>query len=162
MTAAVPFGSGPRRGYRRSVRADHHPYVAAVRTEIEGADVGIIDLQTVTGPPRQALLTLDPEIAEQVFPLADVLLVRWDEEDGWSLLPRYPAGSGLGDVPIYMGDGPLPLPERVAIWVQMLLLNPALTPSREEGPYRDSKTHDPDYERRLAGYGTTPAPGTRE
>jgi hypothetical protein len=78
-------------GAQEHRRADHAPYIAAVRRGIETCDIRVAEVQaTISGDGRrEARLTLRPDdsaFAEQVPGEASA---SWDEDNGWSLLARH-------------------------------------------------------------------------
>ncbi|MFI9311260.1 DUF6292 family protein [Streptomyces triculaminicus] len=133
-----------------TIRTDHRPYVQASVTAIE--DIGLTVLgHAITGRPpavRTAVVTLAPP---ESGPYADEevdLELAWDEAFGWVL--RLPAEAGASDW--FMGEDLVPSPGRLARWVDMVLSNPGLTPSREDGPQRLPESDDDAFEARLSAF----------
>src|SRR6266851_2750829 len=134
-------------------RADHAPYIAAVRRGIETRDIRVTDVQTsMSGDGRrQAILTLRPDDAAFAEQLPGEASASWDENNGWSLLVHHESLASR----VHKGLGVVPDPEDVAAWAVVLLAHPELTPSYEDHPYRNHSVADPDFEAQLARY----APG---
>ncbi len=140
----------------RPIRADHAPYIAAVRRDLEERDVRVAEVSvTGHGSRREAKMLLRPVedgFGEQVVVGA---FVTWDEENGWALAASQDSARLAAGVPWHMGLGVLPEPAEVAAWVAVLLAHPEATPSREDHPFRDHLIGDPEFEAQLARY----APG---
>jgi hypothetical protein len=137
----------------RHVRADHGPYIQAVRRSIEARDIRVAgaDIGASADSGRTASLTLRPDREAFAEAVPAEALAFWDEEDGWSLLVRpQPAGSRVSK-----GLAVLPGPADVAAWVEVALTHPELTPSYEDGPLRARGVADPEFEARLARYPAT-------
>jgi hypothetical protein len=81
--------------------------------------------------------------------------VTWDEENGWSMAERRGQESTGTLGPVYKGLDIVPDPEDVAVWVEVLLSHPGVTPSREDHPFRDSFIDDPAFEEQLSRYSAT-------
>lgn len=98
---------------------------------------------------REATLLLEPD-DDDAFPVAapGPVRVRWNEEDGWSVLAQGESEAGC----VYKGLGVVPDPEDVAAWVVVAVTRPDLTLSREDYPFRDHSVPDGSFEARLAGY----------
>ncbi|MEU1312576.1 DUF6292 family protein [Streptomyces cinnamoneus] len=133
-----------------TIRTDHQPYVQAAVTAID--DIGLTVLgHAITGRPpavRTAVVALAPP---ESGPYADEevdLELAWDEAFGWVL--RLPAEAGTSDW--FMGEDLVPSPDRLARWVDMVLSNPGLTPSREDGPQRLPESDDDAFEARLSAF----------
>ncbi|MFJ8896686.1 DUF6292 family protein [Leifsonia sp. NPDC102414] len=131
-------------------RTDHQPYVQAVVAEIE--DIGLtVAGHAVTGRPpavRTAVVTLEVPDSGPYADEDDDLELVWDEAYGWVL--HLPAEAGTSDW--FMGEDLVPAPGRVARWVDMVLSNPGLTPSREDGPQRLPESDDEAFETRLSAF----------
>lgn len=131
-------------------RIDHQPYIQAVVTAVETIGTAVLG-HAVTGRPpavRTAVVTLAPP---EIGPYADEddgLELVWDEAYGWVL--HLPAEAGTSDW--FMGEDLVPAPARVARWVDMVLSNPGLTPSREDGPQRLPESDDEAFETRLSAF----------
>lgn len=140
-------------GAQEHRRADHSPYIAAVRRGIETRDVRVTDVQTTTsgGGRREATLTLRPDDAAFAERLPGEASASWDEDNGWSLLVHHESLASR----VHKGLDVVPDPEDVAAWAVVLLAHPELTPSHEDHPFRDHSADDPGFEARLARY----APG---
>jgi hypothetical protein len=140
-------------GTQEHHRADHVPYIAAVRRGLETCDIHVANVTATTAGAgrREATLVLRPDdtaFAERVPQEASAI---WDEDNGWSLLVRH---GPLADH-VHKGLGVVPDPEDVAAWAVVLLAHPELTPSRDDHPFRDHSAADPEFEAQLARY----APG---
>ena len=134
-------------------RADHAPYIAAVRRGIEMRDIRVTDMQATTSGDgrREATLTLRPDDAAFAERLPGEASASWDEDNGWSLLVRQESLASR----VHKGLDVVPDPEDVAAWAVVLLAHPELTPSYEDHRFRDHSAEDPGFEARLARY----APG---
>ncbi|TLQ38937.1 DUF6292 family protein [Streptomyces marianii] len=133
-----------------TIRADHQPYVQAAVAEIEDTGLTVLG-HAVTGRPpavRTAVVTLEPPDSGPYADEEEELELVWDEAFGWML--RLPADAGTSDW--FMGEDLVPAPGRVARWVDMVLSNPGLTPSREDGPQRLPESDDEAFEARLSAY----------
>jgi hypothetical protein len=137
-------------GAQENRRADHAPYIAAVRRSIETHDVRVTDVRTTTSGDgrREATLTLRPDDAAFAERVPGEASASWDEDNGWSLLARRESLASH----VHKGLGVVPDPEDVAAWAVVLLAHPELTPSYEDQPFRDHSTEDPGFEARLAAY----------
>lgn len=135
-------------------RADHSPYIAAVRDRLAARDIQVTNMSVTTAPGdlRQAALELHPDPDEFPGPVRDQASAHWDEDTGWSL--RITQDS-LPDHEVREGASALPDPDAVAAWVLVALTHPELTPANDGPPFRQHQHPDPDFEARLARY----APG---
>jgi hypothetical protein len=145
-TAAAMHGPVP-------IRADHAPYVTAVRRHLEERDVRVAEASIAGhGSRREAKMLLCPDedgFGEQAPVEA---FVTWDEENGWALAAHQDSTRITAGVPRRMGLGVLPEPAEVAAWVAVLLAHPEVTPSREDHPFRNHLIDDPQFEAQLARY----------
>jgi hypothetical protein len=134
-------------------RADHAPYVGAVRRELQARDIWVAEVSvTGQGGRREARMLLHPDqdaFGERVPREASVV---WDEGNGWSLAARRDSETLVTGVPWHMGLGVVPEPGDVAAWVVSLLAHPEVTPSREDQPFRNHLAHDREFEVQLARY----------
>ena len=139
---------------REHRRADHAPYIAAVRRGIEARDIAVTDVTAATSGDgrREAALTLRPNEAAFAERLPGEASASWDEDNGWSLLARHGPLAGR----VHKGLDVVPDPGDVAAWAVVLLAHPELTPSRQDHPFRDHCVVDPDFEARLARYAPGP------
>jgi Family of unknown function (DUF6292) len=132
-------------------RADHAPYVAAVRRALEARDLviqGMAATFTANGC-RQAMLELRPEAGSPAELAPEPVIASWDEERGWSLRDQ------LGVV-FREGIEVLPEPGAVAAWIVVALAYPALAATFPDcDRFRGHTAADAVFELRLAGY----APG---
>src|ERR1035438_1209339 len=147
MTVRVTFCA---MGAQEHSRADHAPYIAAVRRGIETRDIRVTNVQTTTSGDgrREAMLTLRPDDATFAGRVPGEALASWDEDNGWSLLMHHESLTSR----VHKGLGVVPDPEDVAAWAVVLLAHPELTPSYEDHPFRDHSAEDPGFEARLAQY----------
>jgi hypothetical protein len=133
-------------------RADHRPYIAAVRRGIESRDIRVTSVSlTSAGGRREATLVLRPDELAYAWRVPGEATACWDEADGWSML----VCDGQLANRVRKGLGVLPDPEDVAVWAVAVLAHPELTPSYEDHPFRDHRLPDPGFEAQLARY----APG---
>jgi Family of unknown function (DUF6292) len=135
-----------------TTRADHEPYVRAVAAAAAAVDLEVLDHRITGRPPavRTAVVTL---AAPQSGPYAEVedgIEVVWDESFGWKAV--LPAEAGRSDW--FMGESLVPAPARVARWIDMVLVHPDLTPSREDGPTRFPEGEDSAFEAQVSAYAT--------
>lgn len=131
-------------------RTDHQPYIQAVVAGVERIGLTVAG-HAVTGRPpavRNAVITLAPPDSGPYADEDTDLELVWDEAFGW--VARLPAEAGTSDW--FMGEDLVPAPDRVARWIDMVLANPELTPSREDGPGRLPENDDADFEARLSAY----------
>jgi len=140
-------------GAREHHRADHAPYIAAVRRGIEMRDIRVTPVTITTSGDgrREATLVLRPDASAFAERLPGEAAASWDEDNGWSMLVRL----GRLTNQVHKGLGVMPDPEDVAVWAVTLLAHPELTPSYEDHPFRDHRAEDPGFEAQLAWY----APG---
>jgi hypothetical protein len=140
-------------GAQEQNRADHAPYIAAVRRGIEARDIRVTDVQVVTSEGRrEATLTLRPDEDAFAERLPREASASWDEDNGWSMLVCHESITSH----VHKGLDVVPDPEDVAAWAVVLLAHPELTPSYEDHPFRDHSGTDPEFEAQLARY----APGS--
>jgi len=139
---------------REHRRADHAPYIAAVRRGIEARGIAVPDVTAATSGDgrREAALTLRPDEAAFAERLPGEAAASWDEDNGWSLPARHGPLTGR----VHKGLDVVPDPEDVAAWAEVLLAHPELTPSRQDHPFRDHRVADPGFEARLARYAPGP------
>jgi len=131
-------------------RADHAPYITAVRRRFEARDLRVADIAVTVSEDgrREATLLLHPDedaFAERVPGEAST---SWDEENGWSMDVRQESLTS----PVHKGLEVAPEPEDVAAWAVALLVHPELTPSRDDHPFRDHRVADPIFEVLLTTY----------
>ena len=140
-------------GAQEHHRADHGPYIDAVRRGIEIRGIRVTHATTVISRDgrRQATLVLCPDESAFAGRLPGEASASWDEDNGWSMLVR----QGPLANHVHKGLGVAPDPEDVAAWAVTLLAHPELTPSYEDHPFRDHRAQDPAFEAQLARY----APG---
>jgi hypothetical protein len=131
-------------------KADHAPYIAAVCRDLEARDVWVADTLVWNGRDGLREATLLLQFDADAFPVVapGPVRVRWNEEDGWSVLVHGESAAGR----VYKGLDVVPDPEDVAAWVVVALTRPDLTLSREDHPYRDHSVPDASFEAQLAGY----------
>jgi hypothetical protein len=136
-------------------RADHGPYIAAVRRQLEARGIRSSDIRVSRRDGRRATALLvalaDADNVIGAGATSDASLY-WDEEDGWSLRARPDAGDPGSADPVHKGLSVVPEPADVAAWVVVLLAHPELTPSREDHPFRDHLARDQGFEELLARY----------
>ena len=142
-------------GAREHRRADHAPYIAAVRCGIEARDIRVTGVTVTTSADdrREAAFTLRPDEAAFAGRIPREASASWDEDNGWSLT----AGDERLSAAVHKGLGVLPDPEDVAAWAVVLLAHPELTPSREDRLTGDHPVADPGFEARLARYASSGA-----
>jgi hypothetical protein len=142
----------------RSTTVDHRPYIETVRVALLLNDIQVGTATFNTGQVRSAAMTVLPpdddfeEPWAHTFARAEHVALRWNEEEGWSLLA------------MHVSDGkPLPTiwrrgfavvlpPDEVCAWLALLLTMPALSSSQEDGPNRSHQCRDPAFEASLAAY----------
>jgi hypothetical protein len=132
-------------------KADHGPYIEAVRRGMLARDIAVKSTFVGAWPDgrREATLLLRPDDSAFAERLPGEVSASWDEDSGWSMsVCRDSFVSRVGK-----GLGVLPTPDDVAIWAVTLLTHPELTPSYEDGPFRDHEKPDPGFEEQLARYG---------
>lgn len=140
-------------------RADHRPYIEAVRVALLLKDIQVGAATFGTGRVRSAAMTLlapDDDFDEPwhpTFTSAQFVELRWNEQDGWSLLALHP-GDAAALLPTvwHRGFGVVLPPEEISAWLAVLLTMPALSSSQEDGPYRSVQQHDPALEAALTAY----------
>jgi hypothetical protein len=135
-------------------QVDHSAYIAAVCHQVEAQDISTVDVRIGVSPEgrREAAMRLKPGDSAPVDQVPLDVSVSWDEEYGWSLLARYDSIPPVPGSPVHKGLTVLPDPDDVAAWIIVLLARPDVTPSREDGPYRDCSSADPAFEVQLAHY----------
>jgi Family of unknown function (DUF6292) len=141
-----------------SAKADHRPYIEAVRVALLLKDLQVGVATFNSSRLRSAAMTLlapDEEFDEPwhpTFTTAQFVELRWNEQDGWSLLALHPSETALLPTIWHRGFGVLLPPEEVAAWIDLLVTMPSAAPSREDGPYRSHQQHDPAFEQALAAF----------
>lgn len=140
-------------GTQEHHRADHVPYIAAVRRGLETRDIHVANVTATTAGDgrREATLVLRPGDTAFDGRVPQEASAIWDEGNGWSLLVRH---GPLADH-VHKGLGVVPDPEDVAAWAVVLLAHPELAQSHDDHPFRDHSAEDPEFEAQLAQY----APG---
>ena len=139
-------------------RADHRPYIETVRVALLLKDIQVGAATFDTGRVRSAAMTLlapdddSDEPWHPTFTSAHFVELRWNEQDGWSLLALHAADAALLPTVWHRGFGVLLPPEEISAWLAVLLTMPALSSSQEDGPYRSAQQHDPAFEAALAAY----------
>lgn len=139
-------------------RADHKPYIEAVRIALLLDDVHVEAAAFNTGTVRTATMTLLPpdddsdEPWHPTFLSAERVELHWTEEDGWSLLALH-ASHDMHLPTIWRpGFGAVLPANEIRTWLAVLLTMPGFAPSQEDGPYRSHQTDDPEFEASLAFY----------
>ena len=138
-------------------QADHRPYIELVRVALLLKDVHIGAAVFRPGQLRSAVMTVLPPDEDfddpwhPSFANAERVELRWNEEDGWSLLAAYLRGQA-GPTIWRRGFGVLLPPEEVTSWLDVLLTMPHASLSHEDGPFRSHQQHDHDFEAALAAY----------
>jgi Family of unknown function (DUF6292) len=131
-------------------RADHAPYISAVRNRLEARDLSVADMAVTISEDgrREATLLLRP--VEEAFAerVPEEASASWDEENGWSMVVRQESLTSQ----VHKGLEVAPEPEDVAAWAVALLAHPELTPSRDDHPFRDHRVADPIFEVLLTTY----------
>jgi hypothetical protein len=132
-------------------RADHAPYITAVRRRLEARDLRVAEMAVTISEDgrREATLWLRPDqdaFAERVPGEASA---SWDEENGWLMVVRQESLTSQ----VHKGLEVAPEPEDVAAWAAVLLAHPELTLSRDDHPFRDHRVADPVFEVLLTTYG---------
>ena len=141
-----------------AVKADHRPYIETVRVALLLRDIRVGAATFNTGRVRSAAMTLlapDDDFDEpwhHTFTSAQFVELRWNEEEGWSLLALHPADAALLPTIWHHGFAVVPPPDKVCTWLALLLTMPGVTGSREDGPYRTHQRADPAFEAALAAY----------
>lgn len=139
-------------------RADHRPYIETIRVALLLKDIQVGTATFETGHVRSAAMTLlapDDDFDEPwhlTFTGAQFVELRWNEQDGWSLLALHAADAASLPTVWHRGFGVVLSPEEVSAWLAVLLTMPALSSSQEDGPYRSAHQHDPALEAALAVY----------
>lgn len=136
-------------------RADHGPYIAAVRRALEALDIEVVSITVTTSAAgrREATLELRPDQDAIAEPMPAHASARWDEDSGWQLLvPR----ETLASHDVSEGTSILLSPGAVAAWAVVTLAHPELSLSAEREPVPHNLGTDPEFEERLARY----QPGT--
>lgn len=141
----------------RATTADHRPYIETVRVALllKGIQVGTAAFNA--GQVRSAAMTVLPPDDDFDEPwahsvaTAEHVALRWNEEEGWSLLAMH-ASDGTSSPTIWR-LGPVVLPfDDICAWLAALLTAPALSSSQEDRPYRAHQRRDPAFEACLADY----------
>ena len=140
-----------------TTHADHRPYIELVRLALLLEDVHVGVAVPGLGRVRSAAMTVlapDDDFDDPWHPTfanAERVELRWNEEDGWSLLASY-GGGQAGPTIWRRGFGVLLPPEDVASWIDVLLTMPHSSLSRDDGPYRSHQQPDRAFEAVLAAY----------
>lgn len=142
----------------RYTTADHRPYIETVRVALLLKDIQVGTATFNSGQVRSAAMTVLPPDDDfddpwaHTFASAEHAALRWNEEEGWSLLAMH-ASDGKSLPTIWRRGLAVVLPpEEICAWLALLLTMPALSSSQEDGPYRTHQTHDPAFEASLAAY----------
>ena len=142
----------------RTSKADHQPYIEAVRVALLLDDINVGDAAFNTGTVRSASMRLVPpdddfdEPWHHTFTSAEHVELSWTEEDGWSLLALH-AADGRRLPTIWRPGFAAVLPaNEIRTWLSVLLTMPGFSPSQDDGPYRSHQTDDPAFEASLAFY----------
>lgn len=142
----------------RSNAADHRPYIETVRVALLLKDIQVSTATYNTGRLRSAAMTLLPPDDDfddpwaHTFARAEHVALRWNEEEGWSLLAMHT--SDRTSLPTIWRRGfaiVLP-PDEICAWLALLLTSPALSSSQDDGPYRTHQRRDPAFEAALTAY----------
>jgi len=142
----------------RPTRADHRPYIETVRVALLLRDIQVSVATFSSGRVRSAAMTLLPpdddfdEPWHPTFTSAQFVELRWNEQDGWSLLALRPSDSALLPTIWHRGFGVVLPPEEIGAWLAVLLTMPAASSSQDDGPYRSRQMNDPAFEAALAAY----------
>ena len=142
----------------RDTRADHRPYVEAVRVALLLDDIQVSDATFNTGTVRSATMTLLPpddgfeEPWHHTFTSAERVELRWTEEDGWSLLALHARDGKRLPTVWRPGFGSVLPANEIRTWLAVLLAMPGVSPSQDDGPYRSHQADDPAFETSLAFY----------
>jgi len=132
-------------------RADHGPYIAAVRGRLQARDIRVASTTVTTAGDgrREATLELRPDQDAFAEPVPPPASARWDEQNGWRLrVPR----EGLPSHEVRQRTSVLPAADDVAAWAVVALAHPELSATGEERQVRDHAVPDPEFEARLARY----------
>lgn len=139
-------------------RVDHRPYIETVRVALLLKDIQVGAATLNADHVRSAAMTLlapdddSDEPWHSTFTSAQFVELRWNEEEGWSLLALHSADAALLPTTWHGGFGPILPPEEVSAWLAVLLTMPALSSRQEDGPYRSRQQHDPAFEAALTAY----------
>jgi hypothetical protein len=142
----------------RPTATDHRPYIETVRVALLLRDIRVGVATFNTGRVRSAAMTLlapDDDFDEpwhHTFTSAQFVELRWNEEEGWSLLALHPSGTALLPTIWRHGFEVMQSPSKVCTWLALLLTMPGVCGSREDGPYRTHQRADPAFEAALAAY----------
>jgi hypothetical protein len=142
----------------RNGKADHRPYIEAVRVALLLEDIHVSAVTFNTHTVRTAAMTLIPpdddsdEPWHHTFISAERVELRWTEEDGWSLLALHASDDKLLPTIWRAGFGAVLPANEIRTWLAVLLTMPGVSPSQEDGPYRSHQTDDPSFEASLAFY----------
>ncbi|MEZ0109296.1 hypothetical protein ABH920_003306 [Catenulispora sp. EB89] len=142
----------------RTGRADHQAYIEAVRVALLLEDIQVGDATFNAGAVRTAAMTLLPpdddfdEPWHHTFASAERVELRWNEEDGWSLLALHRSDDKNLPTIWRPGFGAVLPANEIRTWLALLLAMPGVSPSQEDGPYRSHQTDDPEFEASLAFY----------
>jgi hypothetical protein len=140
--------------------APHDGYIAAVCAELAERDVIVLHVELGYTPLRRAAVhvgTDEDDLVDTPLRRAEDPLLRWNEEDGWILLVPTVQDDVVTRVPWHHGYTALPTPEAVGKWAAVVLARADLTISREDGPYRDRRDADADFEDALRRYAASEA-----
>ena len=138
--------------------SDHRPYIETVRVALLLRDIRVGAASFNPGRVRSAAMTLpapDEEFDEpwhRTFTSAQFVELRWNEEDGWSLLALHPAEAALLPTIWHHGFTVVPPPEKVCTWLALLLTMPGISGSGDDGRYCTHQHSDPAFEASLAAY----------
>ena len=139
-------------------KADHRPYIETVRVALLLQDLHVGAADFKSGPVRSAAMTMLPPDDDfddpwaHTFAHAERVELRWNEEDGWSLLAIHPSDGQYLPTIWHRGFGVVLSPGEICAWLGLLLTMPALSSSQEDGPYRTHQAHDAAFEAYLATY----------
>jgi hypothetical protein len=137
---------------------DHRPYIETVRIALLLKDIHVDAATFTSGRVRSAVMPLlapDDDADEPWHPTftdAQRVELRWNEEDGWSLLALHASGGAHLPTIWHPGFGVVLPPDEVTAWLALLLSMPSASASREDGPYRSHQQPDTAFEAALTAY----------
>lgn len=118
------------------VRVSHEPYVRAVMAALAQRGVRVAEqVAWGGGEVRSAELTVTgvDELGGAWQDAEATVLLRWDEQFGWTWRASYPGEPGPRSA-IHFGFTAVPGPAQVANWMLVSLVHPETIASREDGP----------------------------
>jgi hypothetical protein len=135
-------------------RTDPRPYVQAVVRELDAHGVKTQGTGDARRPKRAMWIGIDDVTVWESFNWADLGVVEWDEELGWTVSLAHEPGAvrGREHARHPLGLGLVPPPADVASYVARMFATGGDRTWNPRPAYRSAADHDPELEAALAAY----------